>query len=257
MGSDSLELLDAEGGTRLEVESVDEDRGYSVYLTMHPPAEHMTARAMHLFRDQEETLATWLLKDLVVEGASAIALTPEDHRILADLGIEKRPDGKWGFRLKCANKRCGNHVATCFCAEGLLEAVYVAATDRANEMCSVLCWVARGWLHEYLVDHRHVINDRDPDAWLEDEIGWTATELWMEMHPKADREAVDGEKSLRDALLSLTEAWRYRNDFRGATELREDLEGALQDAVSEVYEAGAGDYDPHPNECACPTGGGS
>lgn len=182
---------------------------------------------------------------------SEIALTPNDHKVLARLGISKRPDGKWGFKLKCANRRCQEYPDACYCADGLLEAVQEASTRRSTHTCSVLCWFANGYGRDYLHDFPEV----DPEAWVEDAIDQTGVGLWMELHPGASRDTVEdrfdtGEKTVFDALEALTEAWRYRHD--GPDDLREEVNQRLTEAYKEIHDTGLVDYEPDMNECACP-----
>lgn len=248
---DPFEAMDLMGGTKLTVEPVDEhvDR---VRFTIHPDARAASPQSIGLPRDNEEQLAHWLLSHLVEEPAetASIALSPEDHRILTDLGISRRSDGAWGFKLKCANRACGRYPDTCYCADGLLEAMREASTRRSSHSCSVLCWFAAGYGRDYLHEYPEI----GPEEWVEDAIGMRGEDLWMKIYPGADRDAVEErfeneEKSVFDALEALTESWRYRND--GPEDLRDEVNEALGDAYEEIHEEGAVDYEPDSHECAC------
>lgn len=248
--TDDLRLTDIQGGTKLEAESLDEDDVDSVHLTIKPGQRGVPSQAISLYEDAEEDLATWLLRDLVDEESASVALTPEDHRVLSDLGISRREDGAWGYKLSCANRRCPNNAQTCYCADGLLEAVRDAASRRSDHPCGVLCWFAAGTGFDYLYDYPEL----DPESWIEDAIGLTGVGLWMQLHPGADRDAVAESKDVFDAIEALTEAWRQRNE--DIQELREKVEEELKDAFQEIRDPGEFDYTPDMNECACPTGGG-
>jgi hypothetical protein len=253
---DDLTIRDFQSGIKLDVQTLPEDSPHDVRLTIQPG---VGPQSISLTETKVEELALWLLQHLDADG-SQVTLTPEDHQVLTELGIEQRPDGKWGFKLACANKRCGRMVDQCYCAEGLLEAVRVAASDTANTACSLVCWAASGWLQEPLdeaLQRRRV--DQDVETWVEHTIGLSGAGLWMHLHPNANRDQVElafeaGERSVFDALRALTEAWRYRDDDHAPAGLRESVEEDLTDGLSRVLEP-QGVQDPHPYQCACLTGG--
>lgn len=249
--NDDLTLSDIAGDATLEAKLPDKEGLDDLRLTIKQDGRPELQQSIYLHQGAEEDLATFLLKDLVDEESASIALTPEDHRVLADLGIAKRPDGKWGFRLKCANRACQEVPPVCYCADGLLEAVREASTRRSSHMCSLLCWFADGVGLDYLHDYP----DIDPESWVEDAIGMEGVDLWMQLHTGADRDAVADSKDVWDALKALSYNWRH--DYEDVGELRDEVDQALHEAFSELKDDGAIDYEPDSHECACPTGGGS
>lgn len=252
--SDPLTVSDIQGGTKLEAESLDEDDVDSVMLTIDPGGRTAARQSIGLHRQAEEELAGFLLEDLVDEEPSAIALKPEDHRVLADLGISRREDGRWGYKLTCAHRRCGQDAPACYCADGVLEAVRDASTRSSKHPCSALCAICDGF-GDWLQD---VVLNESLEEWLEEALDRTAAELHREIHPGASGDA--GED--RDYLEVLGDlAWNRSREHR-----REHIDD-LWDEVNEYLQSAVGDTvsddemnrgrEPDMNECACPTGGGS
>lgn len=79
-------------------------------------------------------------------------LTIDQHKQAVKLGIAQRDDGLWGFKKKCAHKKCDKVLEDhCYATDSFEEAVTESAA-RSAYTCSRSCFVESKLMYDFIAD---------------------------------------------------------------------------------------------------------
>lgn len=152
-----------------------------------------------------------------------MAISLEQAKLCYELGIKQRDDGKWGFKLRCANRTCNSYTDTCYCENEVEHAIQAVRTRRSAYWCSAEC---------YMKDERFWLREAEIEDYLEGTE--TMDSVWAHFDLNPNEDDAELPKNWRKTI-------RDENPNLWAT-----IQSEVQEAISENWD---GDRDD--GECEC------
>ena len=203
-------------------------RTHDVAITIPDPDS--TGFCEHVLHpDFAESLAT-VLDERIREArkrarrSSLPPVTSEQAALMHQHQVQQRADGKWGFKLRCADAKCSCDVEEkCFCADTLEEAVTARTSRRSESYHSRSCWMdaddgASEACWEYLVaraaDEEFGSRvDRQLPTLVRDALGLppdgTPTGTWLPLLAGRDRQLND---IVRESFDTEVDNWEAEDE---------------------------------------------